>query len=116
VKDLLQFCGRSFEAQDARGAHFEPLNLELLLADPLEHPIQIIMTEFKQNRAAVRTLGGKIDFIELVQQRAHLAHFQFSIGPYHAMTGNGRKTLFQVLTQLVGLAGSHLPVKEPEPR
>ena len=42
-------------------------------------------------------------FVELVQQRAHLAHFQFSIGPYHAMTGNGRKALFQVLAQLVGL-------------
>ena len=69
--------------------YLEPGTLNVLLAGPLEHPIQIIATKFKQHRPAMRTLGGKIDFVELVQQRAHLAHFQFSICPYHAVAGDG---------------------------
>src|SRR5215471_7872015 len=40
--------------------------LNILLAYALEHSIQVVATEFKQNRTAVRTLSSKIDFIELV--------------------------------------------------
>ena len=46
------------------------------------------------------TLGGKINLIQLAQERPHFARFESPIGPYDAVASHGGKPFFKVLAQL----------------
>src|SRR5262249_29430957 len=81
---------------------------------PAEHGFELSFGKFDQHRPAVRALRGEIDFVEIAEQGEDLVALELAVRANHAMTGDGRETLFEAILQLaaradVGDLGDHPP-------